>query len=77
MSDAPKTLTECSQRANAALDILNAADLTPEQRMAVYELVNAYLFASDGCTKLHRVATELAESVREYMGADKGQGVSP
>lgn len=68
MSDAPKTLTECSQRANAALDILKAADLTPEQRMAVYDLVNAYLFASDGYAKLHRVATELVQSVSEYMG---------
>jgi len=67
MSDAPKNLTECSQRANAALDILKAADLTPEQRMAVYDLINAYLFASEGCTKLHRIATELANSVREYM----------
>jgi hypothetical protein len=67
MSDAPTTLAECSQRANAAFDILKAADLTPEQKIAVYDLVNAYLFASDGCTKLMGIATELSQLAMEYM----------
>ena len=67
MTDIPKTLAECSQRVNAAFDTLKSADLTPDQKMALYDIVNAYLFACDGCTKLMKICKEFSQLCNESV----------